>query len=409
MANNKYVDQVVLTQGLNSMAQSVSKNFAFKKQCIKKIEIKEAIPSDRTDTSDTSLVNCLVITYADDKLVDKAGNTINHVVNVELGDLGSKIENWVSGTDYKEESIVIYKQHLYKCIVEPQSNNLIFDETEWKLFGLDDREKALLDRLKVEELKEDAVDVNKVTGYKITFKNLDENGDPIESELAQVKDLSKLLIDDTISKTDPKASEKTLSAKYVLEAIETLSGTDLSSFAKKTDVFFHHTTYTRALSTDDGAKEVVTTVSDSSVEVAYDDVVLQIADITLGEYVVTGIAYDAPLFVEKEGSLYKDVLSQFTINVLKENPDDVDEITGYELLYRGNKLYSQANKETTDLDFSTLDVNLPTATDEEMATLYTTLYNKVFDPSYPGGATIEDPEMATLYETIYNKVFGETP
>ena len=28
---NKYVDQVVLTQGLNSMAQSVSKNFAFKK------------------------------------------------------------------------------------------------------------------------------------------------------------------------------------------------------------------------------------------------------------------------------------------------------------------------------------------------------------------------------------------
>ena len=44
-----------------------------------------------------------------------------------------------------------------------------------------------------------------------------------------------------------------------------------------------------------------------------------------------------------------------------------------------------------------------------MAALYTTLYNKVFDPSYPGGATIEDPEMATLYETIYNRVFGETP
>ena len=406
---NKYVDQVVLTQGLNSMAQSVSKNFAFKKQSIKDIKIAPAIPSDRTDPSDTSLVNCLVITYADDKLVDKLGNTVNHVVNVELGDLGSKIENWVSGTDYKEESIVIYKQHLYKCIVEPQADNTTFDETEWTLFGLDDREKALLDRLKVEELKEDAVDVNKVTGYKITFKNLDENGDPIESELAQVKDLPKLLIDDTISKTDPKASEKTLSAKYVLEAIETLSGTDLSSFAKKTDVFFHHTTYTRCLSSDEGAKEVVAAVTDSATQVAYDDVVLQIADITLGEYVVTGIAYDAPLFVEKEGSLYKDVLSQFTINVLKENPDDVDEITGYELLYRGNKLYSQANKETTDLDFSTLDVKLPTATDEEMAALYTTLYNKVFnDPSYVE-EDIQDPDMATLYETIYNKVFGETP
>ena len=403
----KYLDSVVLTQGLNNMAQSVSKNFAFKRECVKKIEIKEAVPSDRTDPTDTSLVNCLVITYADDKLVDKLGNTVNHVVNVELGDLGSKIENWVSGTDYKEESIVIYKQHLYKCIVEPQSNNLIFDKTEWKLFGLDDREKALLDRLKVEELKEDAIDVNKVTGYKITFKNLDKNGDPIESELAQVKDLPKLLIDDTISKTDPKASEKTLSAKYILEAIETLSGTDLSSFAKKTDVFFHHTTYTRCLSGDDGAKEVVSAITDAETQVLYDDVLLQIADITLGEYVVTGIAYDAPLFVEKESSLYKDVLSQFTINVLKENPDDVDEITGYELLYRGNKLYSEADKENTDLDFDLLDVKLPTATDEEMAALYTTLYNKVFDPSYVE-EDIQDPDMKALYDSIYNRVFGTT-
>ena len=401
----KYLDSVVLTQGLNNMAQSVSKNFAFKKESIKKIEIKEAIPSDRTDPSDTSLVNCLVITYADDKLVDKLGNTVNHVVNVELGDLGSKIENWVSGTDYKEESIVIYKQHLYKCIVEPQSNNLIFDKSEWKLFGLDDREKALLDRLKVEELKEDAVDVNKVTGYKITFKNLDENGDPIESELAQVKDLSKLLIDDTISKTDPKASEKTLSAKYVLEAIETLSGTDLSSFAKKTDVFFHHTTYTKAQSTDPDTKEVVTTVSDASAEVSYDDVVLQIPDILVGDFIIEGIAYDAPLYLEKESDLYKDVLSQFGVTMHKDDPSDPDLVTSIDLLYRGKKLYSEANKETTDLDFSTLDVELPTATDEEMEALYTTLYNKVNDPSYVEG-DIQDPDMKALYDSIYNKVFG---
>ena len=403
---NKYVDQVVLTQGLNSMAQSVSKNFAFKKQSIKDIKIAPAIPSDRTDPTDTSLVNYLVITYADDKLVDKLGNTVNHVVNVELGDLGSKIENWVSGTDYKEESIVIYKQHLYKCIVEPQADNTTFNETEWKLFGLDDREKALLDRLKVEELKEDAVDVNKVTGYKITFKNLDENCDPIESELAQVKDLPKLLIDDTISKTDPKASEKTLSAKYILEAIETLSGTDLSSFAKKTDVFFHHTTYTKAQSTDPDTKEVVTTVSDASTEVAYDDVVLQIPDILVGEFVAEGISYDSALYLEKESDLYKSILSLFEIKALKENPLDPDEITGYDLLYRSKKLYSEANKEVEDLDFSTLDVNLPTATDEEMAALYTTLYNNVFnDPSYVEG-DIQDPDMKALYDSIYNRVFG---
>ena len=403
---NKYVDQVVLTQGLNSMAQSVSKNFAFKKQSIKDIKIAPAIPSDRTDPSDTSLVNCLVITYADDKLVDKAGNTVNHVVNVELGDLGSKIENWVSGTDYKEESIVIYKQHLYKCIVEPQSNNLIFDETEWKLFGLDDREKALLDRLKVEELKEDAVDVNKVTGYKITFKNLGSDGDPIESELAQVKDLPKLLIDDTISKTDPKASEKTLSAKYILEAIETLSGTDLSSFAKKTDVFFHHTTYTKAQSTDPDVKEVVTTVSDASAEVAYDDVVLQIPDILVGDFVSLGVAYDAALYIEKESDLYKDVLSQFGVTMHKDDPSDPDLVTSIDLLYRSKKLYSEADKEVEDLDFSTLDVNLPTATNEEMAALYADTYNRVFnDPSYVEG-DIQDPDMKALYDSIYNKVFS---
>ena len=404
----KYLDSVVLTQGLNNMAQSVSKNFAFKKESIKKIEIKEAVPSDRTDPLDTSLVNCLVITYADDKLVDKSGNTVSHVVNVELGDLGSKIENWVSGTDYKEESIVIYKQHLYKCIVEPQSNNLIFDETEWALFGLDDREKALLDRLKVEELKEDAVDLNKVTGYKITFKNLDENGDPIESELLQTKDLFPKFVDDTVSLTDPKAAEKLLSAKKVLDLIAVATGTDMSLYAQRNELYYTHTTYTRCLSGDEGAKEVVSAVTDAETQVLYDDVLLQIADITLGEYVTTGIAYDAPLFVEKEGSLYKDVLSQFTINVLKENPDDVDEITGYELLYRGNKLYSQADKETTDLSFSTFDVNLPTASDEEMAALYTTLYNKVFnDPSYVE-EDIQDPDMKALYDSIYKKVFGTT-
>ena len=359
MAKNKYVDQIVLTQGLNNMAQSVSKNFAFKKEAIKKIEIKEAIPSDRTDPTDTSLVNCLVLTYANDKLVDKAGNTIDHVVNVELGDLGSKIENWVSGTDYKEESIVIYKQHLYKCIVEPQADNTVFDETEWTLFGLDDREKALLDRLKVEELKEDTVDVNKVTGYKITFKNLDENGNPIESELLQTKDLFSKFVDDTVSLTDPKAAEKLLSAKKVLDLIAVATGTDMSLYAQRNELYYTHTTYTRCLSSDDGAKEVVSAITSADTQVLYDDVLLQIADITLGEYVVTGIAYDAPLFVEKEGSLYKDVLSQFMINTLKEDDLDPDLITGYELLYRNKKLYSEEDKEITDLDFDTLDIVTP--------------------------------------------------
>ena len=449
----KYLDSVVLTQGLNSMAQSVSKNFAFKKECIKDIKIAPAIPSDRTDPTDTTLVPCLVLTYADDKLVDKAGNTIDHVVNVELGELGVSIKEWVastsyevddfvlhdnklykcivannsttfidtewqmigsdfkieeyvSGTDYKVDDIVTYNQHIYKCVVEPQVDNTTFDKSEWILLGVDDREKKLLDALTIEELKEDAVDVNKVTGYKITFKNLDENGDPIESELLQTKDLFPKFVDDTVSLTDPKAAEKLLSAKKVLDLIAVATGTDMSLYAQRNELYYTHTTYTRCLSSDEGAKEVVSAITSADTQVLYDDVLLQIADITLGEYVVTGIAYDAPLFVEKEGSLYKDVLSQFTINTLKEDVSDPDLITGYDLLYRNKKLYSEANKETTDLDFSTLDLNLPTATDEEMALVYETIYNKVFnDPSYVEG-DIQDPDMKALYDSIYKKVFG---
>ena len=78
----------------------------------------------------------------------------------------------------------------------------------------------------------------------------------------------------------------------------------------------------------------------------------------------------------------------------------------YELLYRNKKLYSEANKEDTDLDFSTLDVNLPTTTNEEMEALYADTYNRVFnDPSYVEG-DIQDPEMKALYDSIYKKVFG---
>ena len=403
----KYLDSVVLTQGLNSMAQSVSKNFAFKKQSIKDIKIAPAIPSDRTDPSDTSLVNCLVITYADDKLVDKSGNTVNHVVNVELGDLGSKIENWVSGTDYKEESIVIYKQHLYKCIVEPQSNNLIFDKTEWKLFGLDDREKALLDRLTVEELKEDAVDVNKVTGYKIVFKNLGSDGDPIKSELLQTKDLFSKFVDDTVSLTDPKAKEKLLSAQKILDLIALATGTDMSLYAQRNELYYTHTTYTRCLSSDDGSKEVVSVITDADTQALYDDVVVEIPDIVVGEFVLTGIAYDDYKLVEKESDLYKDVLSQFGVTMHKDDSSDPDLVTSIDLLYRNKKLYSEANKETTDLDFNTLDVELPTATNEEMEALYTTLYNKVNDPSYVE-RDIQDPDMKALYDSIYKKVFGTT-
>ena len=354
---NKYVDLAVLNLGLKKMASSVASNFSFKKDTIKKIEIKDAVPTGASVGATPE--KCLVITYNDNGLLDKNSNPINHVINLSIAELGTNISEWVSGTDYKVGSMVVHQQHIYKCKTSPQADNTVFDATEWLILGIDDREKSLLDSLKVEEIKDDPVDLNKITGYKILFKGINETDGSVGviSELAQVKDLAKLMINDTISKTDPSAEKMTLSAKYILEAIETLSGADMSSFAKKVDIFYHHTTYTQVSdSSVDGAKEVVAVVSDSSSEVAYDDVVLQIPTINTGDFVTEGIGYDAPLYLEKESSLYKDVLSKFSIETLKEDISDPDLITGYILKYRGKKILTEADKEVTDLDFDTLDI-----------------------------------------------------
>ena len=129
----------------------------------------------------------------------------------------------------------------------------------------------------------------------------------------------------------------------------------MSSFAKKVDIFYHHTTYTQVSdSSVDGAKEVVAVVSDSSSEVAYDDVVLQIPTISTGNFVTEGIGYDAALYLEKESSLYKDILSQFTIETLKEDISDPDLITGYILKYRGKKILTKEDVEDSIIDFDTL-------------------------------------------------------
>ena len=398
---NKYVDLAVLNLGLKKMATSVASNFSFKKDTIKKIEIKDAIPTGAS--AGATPEKCLIITYNDNGLLDKNSNPINHVINLSIAELGTSISEWVSGTDYKvgdmvindlklyrnitspqadnttfdkteweligsdfkiEEfvpstdyetgAIITHNQHIYKCVTSPQADNTTFDATEWKLLGINDREKSLLDSLKVEELHDNLVNPSEVTGYKILFKNLDTNGNTVvDSELLQVKDLIPKFVDDTISSTDPKASEKLLSARKVLDLIAIATGTDMSLYAQRDEIYYTHTTYTRCLSTDDNALEVVNTVTDISTEVAYDDVVLVIPDIVVGEFVVSGIAYDNPLFLQLESQLYKDVLSQFTINKLLDPSDGVT-VLGYELLYRGKKILTKEDVEDSIIDFDTL-------------------------------------------------------
>ena len=398
---NKYVDLAILNLGLKKMATSVASNFSFKKDTIKKIEIKDAIPTGAS--AGATPEKCLIITYNDNGLLDKNSNPINHVINLSIAELGTSISEWVSGTDYKvgdmvindlklyrnitspqadnttfdkteweligsdfkiEEfvpstdyetgAIITHNQHIYKCVTSPQADNTTFDATEWKLLGINDREKSLLDSLKVEELHDNLVNPSEVTGYKILFKNLDTNGNTVvDSELLQVKDLIPKFVDDTISSTDPKASEKLLSARKVLDLIAIATGTDMSLYAQRDEIYYTHTTYTRCLSTDDNALEVVNTVTDISTEVAYDDVVLVIPDIVVGEFVVSGIAYDNPLFLQLESQLYKDVLSQFTINKLLDPSDGVT-VLGYELLYRGKKILTKEDVEDSIIDFDTL-------------------------------------------------------
>ena len=398
---NKYVDLDILNLGLKKMATSVANNFSFKKDTIKKIEIKDAVPTGASVGATPE--KCLIITYNDNGLLDKNSNPINHVINLSIAELGTNISEWVSGTDYKvgdmvindlklyrnitspqadnttfdkteweligsdfkiEEfvpstdyetgAIITHNQHIYKCVTSPQADNTTFDATEWKLLGINDREKSLLDGLKIEELHDNLVNPSEVTGYKILFKNLDTSGNTVvNSELLQVKDLIPKFVDDTISSTDPKASEKLLSARKILDLIAIATGTDMSLYAQRDEIYYTHTTYTRCLSTDDNALKVVNTVTDSSTEVAYDDVVLVIPDIVVGEFVVSGIAYDNPLFLQLESQLYKDVLSQFTINKLLDPSDGVT-VLGYELLYRGKKILTKEDVEDSIIDFDTL-------------------------------------------------------
>ena len=68
----------------------------------------------------------------------------------------------------------------------------------------------------------------------------------------------------------------------------------MSLYATKDLLYYTHTTYTRCLSSDDGAKEVVTAVLDPDNEVAQADMVNMVKDtMTIPqfvEYIKTAIA-----------------------------------------------------------------------------------------------------------------------
>ena len=363
----KLVNLGTLQAYINKTISLVKDNFAKRNQAIKRVElVLEIVPPETEEKPYIKLY------YIDDKDIDSTtGLPVDHIeyipITIDLGGsinewvasksykvddiviydnkiykciilnndaafddtkwqiLGSdfKIEEYTSGTDYKVDDIITYKQHLYKCKVEPQADNTTFNKAEWTLLAINDREKELLDSLKVEELHDNLINPAEVTGFKILFKNLDTSANTVvDSELLQVKDLIPKFVDDNASLTDAKSSEKLLSAKKILELIATVTGgLDMSLYATKDLLYYTHTTYTRCLSTDDNAKKVVSTVSDPDTEVAYDDVVVEIPDIATDEFVLTGVGYDDYKLVEKDSDLYKSILSQFSYETILD-PDD---------------------------------------------------------------------------------------
>lgn len=391
----KLVNLGTLQAYINKTISLVKDNFAKRNQAIKRVELVSEIVSPETEEKPY-----IKLYYIDDKDIDSATSLpVDHIEYIPITiDLGGSINEWVanknykvdeiviydnkiykcitinndatfddtkwqmlgsdfkideyaSGTDYKVNDIITYQQHLYKCKIYPQADNTTFNKAEWLLLGIDDSEQDLLNSLEIVELKEDTVDVNKVTGYKILFKSVNETDGSIniDSELAQTKDLPKLLIDDKLTKTSPNADKMTLSAKFILQAIETLSGTDLSMYATKDLIFEEIKTYTQV---SDGS-------IDGAIEVTVDnlnEIQEQIPTISTGNFVTCAITYGLPLYLEKESSLYKDVLSQFTIETLKEDLTDTDLITGYIFKYRGKKIFTEDDKEVNLLDLDTFDL-----------------------------------------------------
>lgn len=134
MANNKYitVDQ------LNNVISKIDKNFSKKKNSLTKVELKELKVADFPNGEITKDGLYLVETYVDHGVLEADGVTTRvHVDYIEVNvELGTSIEDWTSGKDYKVNDLVIVNgTKLYRCKTAPQVDNTVFDKTEWQLVG----------------------------------------------------------------------------------------------------------------------------------------------------------------------------------------------------------------------------------------------------------------------------------
>ena len=193
MANNKYitVDQ------LNNVISKIDKNFSKKKNSLTKVELKELKVADFTNGEIAKDGLYLVETYVDHGVLEADGVTTRvHVDYIEVNvELGTSIEDWASGKDYKVNDLVIVDgTKLYRCKTAPQADNTVFDKDEWT--------KISSSEIYTETIDQTSFALNSTSGlYEYEFNNPFGTSIVICS-LQKVSDNSLML--DTIEVTDTK-------------------------------------------------------------------------------------------------------------------------------------------------------------------------------------------------------------
>ena len=193
MANNKYitVDQ------LNNVINKIDKNFSKKKNSLTKVELKELKVADFPNGEITQDGLYLVETYVDHGVLEADGVTTRvHIDYIEVNvELGTSIEDWTSGKDYKIGNLVIVDgTKLYRCNTAPQADNTIFDKNEWT--------KISSSEIYTETIDQTSFALNSTSGLYEYEINNPFGTSAIICSLQKVSDNSLML--DTIEVTDTK-------------------------------------------------------------------------------------------------------------------------------------------------------------------------------------------------------------
>ena len=163
-----YLTEQQINAKLVTLVQKVDTNFAKKKDAITKIELLDLVaplPSGVTDEG-----KYIVVTY-----VDHVNGTNEHkeYIKLEVGSgsgiikfaIQQEMDDYLVGGKATVGDICFLDEKFYEIELDT-NGDLAYNE----LLFLNETDRELLDSLKIEELKEDALDPDLVTGYILKFR-----------------------------------------------------------------------------------------------------------------------------------------------------------------------------------------------------------------------------------------------